>query len=155
MFLKLFLAFTLIPVTEIYLLIKLGGYIGTLNTVLIVIVTGVVGAALAKSQGIMTLIKIQKQLSEEKLPAEEMIDGILILVAGIVLLTPGFLTDMIGLIILFPLTRKIFKNRILSKIEVHIQSMEPREIKIVNENLESPEPSPNGEHDEQSPIILG
>ncbi|MCP4691733.1 MAG: FxsA family protein, partial [Desulfobacterales bacterium] len=105
MFIKLFLAFTLIPVIEIYLLIKLGGVLGPLNTVLIVIITGVVGAHLARMQGMQTMLRIRASVQQGVTPAEEMVDAMIIFVAGVVLLTPGFLTDAAGLLLLIPYTR--------------------------------------------------
>jgi UPF0716 protein FxsA len=104
-FLKLFLAFTLIPVIEIYILIKLGTHIGALTTVLLVIATGIAGAFLARVQGFYTLFRIRTALRERRMPTQELIDAFLILVAGIVLLTPGFLTDAAGILLLIPATR--------------------------------------------------
>lgn len=107
--LKLFLAFTLIPALEIFLFIRLGGAIGIFNTFLVVILTGIVGAGLARWQGAETMFRIRQSLNQGETPAEEMIDAGLIFVAGMVLLTPGFLTDAIGILLLWPLTRRHFK----------------------------------------------
>jgi UPF0716 protein FxsA len=93
MFLKLFLAFTLVPFVEIYLLIKIGAQVGAFNTILIVILTGLLGASLARLEGIKTMTKVRESLNRGELPAEEMLDAMLIFVAGVVLLTPGFITD--------------------------------------------------------------
>jgi len=109
MFLKLFLAFTLIPFLEIYLLIKIGTHIGAFNTVMIVILTGFLGALLARYQGLQTIQRVRKSLNRGEMPASEMLDALLILLAGIVLLTPGFLTDIAGLMLLIPRTRSLFK----------------------------------------------
>ena len=117
MILKLFLAFTLIPVIELYLLIEIGHIIGSVNTVLVIILSGITGAYLARMQGMNTMIKLQNSLSQGIMPKEEIIDGIIIFIAGIVLITPGFLTDITGLLLLFPITRKIFKNLIRKKID--------------------------------------
>jgi len=122
MLLKLFLAFTLIPVLEIYLLIKLGTFLGALNTVIIVVLTGIVGAFLAKLQGLHTMIKVREGLNRGEMPAEEMLDALLILVAGIVLLTPGFLTDIAGLVILIPQTRVLFKRWLRKKFNAWTQN---------------------------------
>jgi UPF0716 protein FxsA len=122
MLLKLFLAFTLIPVLEIYLLIKLGTFLGALNTVIIVILTGIIGAFLAKLEGLHTMTKVREGLNRGEMPAEEMLDALLILVAGIVLLTPGFLTDTAGLLILIPQTRVLFKRWLRKKFDAWTQS---------------------------------
>ncbi len=117
MFFKIFLAFTLIPAAEIYLLITIGSSIGALNTFLIIIITGVVGAYLARLQGMYTLSKIQSNLQQGIMPAEELIDALIILVAGVVLLTPGFLTDIAGLLLLIPQVRFYFKRWLRKKFD--------------------------------------
>ena len=117
MLLKLFLAFTLIPFFEIYLLIKIGYYLGAFNTILVVIVTGFLGAYLAKLQGIRTMTRVRESLNRGELPAEQMLDAVLIFVAGIVLLTPGFITDLAGIAILVPNTRFWFKRWLRKKFD--------------------------------------
>jgi len=115
--LKLFLAFTIIPFLEIYLLIKIGSYIGVLNTLIIVILTGFMGALLARYQGLQTMLRVRENLARGEMPAEHLLDALLILLAGIVLLTPGFLTDLAGFIILIPTTRFHFKRWLRKKID--------------------------------------
>ncbi len=117
MLLKLFLAFTLIPFSELYLLIKIGYYLGAFNTILVVIVTGLLGAYLAKLQGIKTMMRVRESMNRGELPAEDMLDALLIFVAGIVLLTPGFITDLAGLAILVPNTRSLFKQWLRKKFD--------------------------------------
>ncbi len=117
MLFKLFLAFTLIPVAEIYLIIKLGGFLGAFNTVAIIILTGFVGATLARMQGLQTMLRVRQSLQQGLVPAEEMIDALLIFVAGIVLLTPGFITDSAGLLLLFPPTRFHIKRFLRRKFD--------------------------------------
>jgi UPF0716 protein FxsA len=117
MLLKLFLAFTLIPFFELYLLIKIGYYLGAFNTILVVIVTGILGAYLAKLQGIRTMMKARESLNRGELPAEEMLDALLIFIAGIVLLTPGFITDLAGIGMLVPSTRFWFKRWLRKKFD--------------------------------------
>jgi UPF0716 protein FxsA len=124
MVLKLFLAFTIIPVLEIYLLIKLGTFLGAMNTVIIVILTGFIGAYLAKLEGLHTMTKVREALNRGEMPAEGMLDALLILVAGIVLLTPGFLTDIAGLLILIPQTRVLFKRWLRKKFDEWTQSQQ-------------------------------
>jgi len=122
MLLKLFLAFTLIPVIELYLLIKLGAAVGPFNTLLLVILTGAVGAYLAKLQGLEAMMRVKTRLQQGETPAEEMLDALIIFIAGIVLLTPGLLTDISGLLLLLPATRLRFKIWLRQKFNQWIQS---------------------------------
>lgn len=117
MLIKLFLAFTIIPVLELYILIEVGTYLGALNTIMVVIVTGFVGAYLARLQGFQTMNRVRESLNRGEMPTEGLIDAVLILLAGIVLLTPGFLTDTAGLLILIPQTRNRFKVWLMRKLE--------------------------------------
>ncbi len=126
--LKLFLAFTLVPAIEIFLFIRLGGAIGIFNTFLVVIITGVVGAGLARWQGAETMFRIRQSLARGETPAEDMIDAALIFVAGMVLLTPGFLTDTMGILLLWPVTRRQFKIFLRRKFD---QWMASGQINIV------------------------
>jgi len=126
MFFKLFLAFTLVPFIEIYLLIKIGGQVGAFNTILIVILTGLLGASLARLEGIKTMTKVRDSLNRGDLPAEEMLDAMLIFVAGIVLLTPGFLTDLTGLALLVPKLRFWFKRWLRKKFDEWLEKTNGR-----------------------------
>jgi UPF0716 protein FxsA len=117
MLIRLFLAFTLIPVLELYILIEVGSYLGALSTVMIVIVTGFVGAYLARLQGFQTMNRVRDSLNRGEMPTEGLVDALLILLAGIVLLTPGFLTDMAGLLLLIPRMRNLFKGWLMRKFE--------------------------------------
>ncbi len=110
MLLKLFLAFTLIPMIELTLMIRIGMAIGVLDTLLLVIVTGFCGAYLARAQGFQTMLRLRERLGRGEMPAEDMIDAVIIFAAGIVLLTPGLLTDIAGLLLLLPVTRTPFKG---------------------------------------------
>lgn len=104
---RLILLFTLTPLVELAILIYLGTLIGILYTVLIVVVTGVVGAALARNQGLATLSRIRGSLEEGVIPSKELFEGALILVGGLLLLTPGIITDIAGFSLLVPQTRRI------------------------------------------------
>lgn len=117
MLLKLFLAFTIIPFLEIYLLIEIGSYIGAINTLMIVVLTGFLGALLARYQGLKTMLKVRENLARGEMPAEHLLDALLIFLAGIVLLTPGFLTDLAGFTILIPTTRFHFKRWLRKKFD--------------------------------------
>ena len=96
MFLRLLLLFTVVPLVELFLLVKLGTVIGIGATILIVICTGVLGAWLARWQGLGVLRRLTEDVNQGRLPADALIDGLLILIAGAVLLTPGLITDALG-----------------------------------------------------------
>lgn len=117
MLLRLILLFTTIPIIELWLFLTLGKTIGIFETILIIIVTGVLGATLTKKQGMDTLSKFQRSFSGGNLPHEELTDGILILLAGAVLLTPGFLTDAVGFALLIPPLRAIVKTRVAAYLK--------------------------------------
>lgn len=110
MFFKLFLIFAVIPVIELALLIKIGSVIGTLNTIIIVILTAVAGAYMVKLEGIAVMYRIQENMQQGTFPAEELINGMMILMAGVLLLTPGFFTDVVGFLMVFPVSRGVIKR---------------------------------------------
>ena len=127
MLLKLFLAFTIIPVVEIYLLIKIGSAFGVFTSIALVVFTGFLGAYLARIQGLQTLFRIQGSLGEGRMPSGELLDALLIGVAGLVLLTPGFLTDTVGFVLLIPSTRNAIKSWLQSKIKTQYMSERPED----------------------------
>lgn len=98
--------FVMIPIVEIYLLIKVGGLIGAWPTVGLVLLTAVAGAALLRHQGFATLARAQATLARGEIPAIEMLEGVVVLVGGALLLTPGFFTDTLGLLCLIPSLRR-------------------------------------------------
>ena len=110
MFLRLLLLFTLVPLVELYLLIRIGGVIGVVPTIAIVVVTGTLGAALARRQGLGVLRRLQEDLAGGRLPTDALMDGLLILVAGAMLLTPGLITDAAGFLLLVPAGRKVVRR---------------------------------------------
>ena len=130
MLLKLFLAFTIIPIFEIYLLIKIGTVFGALTSIALVIFTGFLGAYLARIQGLQTLFRIQESLREGRMPSGELLDALLIGVAGLVLLTPGFLTDTIGFILLVPSSRNVIKSWLRHQIEARYSGTRPEDVII-------------------------
>jgi UPF0716 protein FxsA len=117
MLFKLFLCFTLIPIVELYLLIKLGTIIGGFNTIVLVILTGFAGAWLARMEGMHTMLKVRMNMQQGIMPAEELLDGLIILIAGLVLITPGLITDVLGLMMLWPVTRNRFKRFMRKKFD--------------------------------------
>jgi UPF0716 protein FxsA len=102
----IFLIVLIIPFAEIYILLQVGGLIGALPTIFLVVFTAVLGSWLLKQQGFATLQRFQDSLSRGTLPALELLEGVLILLGGALLLTPGFITDMIGFVFLIPQLRK-------------------------------------------------
>lgn len=106
-FILLFL-FIAVPVTEISLLIKVGGAIGPLNTIGFVILTAVLGAYLVRQQGFATINKLQQETNAGRVPAMQIAEGVALLFAGAVLMTPGFITDALGFAILIPPIRQAF-----------------------------------------------
>jgi len=112
-----FLFFIVIPLLEVMLFITIGKYIGLWNTIIIIIITGIIGAILVKSQGITILNKALGEIKLNKIPIFSIFEGIAILIAGAFLLTPGFLTDTLGCILLIPKTR----NLIISYITTHLK----------------------------------
>ena len=99
----------LIPTVDIGVLLLSGKTIGVLPTIAFIILTGVIGAYLTKKEGLATIRKAQEQLSHGQVPGEAVLDGICILIGGTLLITPGFITDILGFLMLFPITRKLFK----------------------------------------------
>ena len=117
MFGRLLLLFITVPLIEVLILIKLGSLFGFWPTIILVIGTGILGAFLAKLYGLTIWNKIQQDLQAGKMPADKLIDGLLILIGGIVLLTPGLLTDILGFMLLIPYTRDFFKRFAKSKFK--------------------------------------
>ena len=105
----------IIPVVEIYLFIKIGSQIGAFNTISLIIITAVVGLYYAKYEGLNTLRSAVRQLVKNEIPINEIISGAALAFAALLMILPGFLTDVIGLIIIFPWTRNIFLKKITIK----------------------------------------
>tara|TARA_Y100001970_G_scaffold273056_1_gene370700 strand:- start:1830 stop:2234 length:405 start_codon:yes stop_codon:yes gene_type:complete len=105
----------IIPVIEIYLFIKIGSQIGAFNTISLIIITAVVGLYYAKYEGLNTLRSAVSQLVKNEIPINEIISGAALAFAALLMILPGFLTDVIGLIIIFPWTRNIFLKKITIK----------------------------------------
>ncbi len=123
---KFFLLFTVVPFLELALLIKIGTLIGTFDTILIVIITGLVGAVLVRAAGIQCLWRIRRNMNEGVFPGDELFNGVLILVAGAFLITPGLMTDAAGFILLVPFTREPIKRSIKRYVSSRIQEVHIR-----------------------------
>ncbi|MCK5917718.1 MAG: FxsA family protein [Cocleimonas sp.] len=114
--------FLVVPVVEIYLLIQVGSLIGALPTILLILATAIIGAGLLRQQGLSTLARFQNNLASGSLPAQEMIEGILLAVGGALLMTPGFVTDAMGFFCLIPFTRKALAHYIMKRSAVQVQA---------------------------------
>lgn len=114
---RLALLFIVVPVLELVILIRLGQYVGLWPTVALVLGTGFVGAALARLEGMRVLMQFQRELAAGRIPTQAMLDGLSVMVGGALLLTPGVLTDLAGLTLLFPPTRRWIQRRVLKSIE--------------------------------------
>ena len=120
MLFNLFLLFAVIPVIELAILIKVGSYFGVFNTVLIVILTAIIGAYMVRSEGISVLTSIQRNMQQGIFPEDDLIGGAMILVAGALLLTPGFFTDIMGFLMVFPISRNFITKHVKRYIEKKI-----------------------------------
>ena len=112
------LTIVIVPVVEIYLLIKIGSQIGAVSTILLIFATAIIGVYYAKYEGLNTLKSGFIQLSKNETPAYEVISGAAIAFAALLLIIPGFATDIVGFLLIFPISRKFFFNKILKKFKL-------------------------------------
>ena len=122
MFIKLLIIFTTVPLIELALLIKVGEIFGVIPTIIIVALTGIIGVTLAKNQGYQVIKKIKSNIELGKLPADDLIGGVLILIGGTMLLTPGIITDITGFSLIIPGSRNLFIKIVKQKIKNHIEN---------------------------------
>ena len=116
MFVRLALLFTVVPLVELYLLIEVGRFIGVGATIAIVVLTGLLGAWLARLQGLKVLAEVRASLEAGQLPTDAIVDGLLILIAAAVLLTPGLITDSVGFLLLIPAGRRMVRGAVRKKM---------------------------------------
>ncbi len=112
-----FLTIILIPIVEIYLFIKIGAQIGAFNTILLILLTAITGIIYARYEGLNTLRSAYSQIIKQETPAYEIISGAAIAFASLLLIIPGFATDIIGFLVIFPITRKFILKKISTKIK--------------------------------------
>lgn len=124
MFARLLILFLLVPLVEIYVLIKVGSVLGAGITIILVIFTAVVGAYLARSEGAQAMLRVRANMEQGIMPGDDILDALLILVAGLVLLTPGFVTDFFGLLLLFKPSRRVIRKFVREKLEEWIKNRE-------------------------------
>jgi len=107
--------FLVIPILEVYFLIKVSNIIDIFPTIILVILTAVIGAGLLRQEGVSILARLQQNIGQGKLPAQELIEGVMLAVGGALLITPGFITDTIGFLCLIPFTRKFIAKNIMKR----------------------------------------
>lgn len=122
MIMRLLLLFTLVPLLELVVLIEVGQYIGTANTILLILATGVVGVVLARWQGLFVFREFKRDLEEGRVPGLTIVNGILVLVGSAFLLTPGLITDSVGFLLLLPPTRALVVKIVRKQIEKRINT---------------------------------
>lgn len=122
----LIILFIFLPLVDLWLLFRIGEWLTFFPTLACVILTGVVGAAIAKRQGISTIARIQNELAQGRMPTTELGEGVLILLAAAVLITPGFITDTFGLLLLVPPIRRLFLKAVSAFFasRIHVSSMD-------------------------------
>ncbi|MCC4816734.1 membrane protein FxsA [Vibrio lentus] len=118
MFPILLLLFIFVPIIEISLFIQVGGFLGLWPTIALVLITAFVGASLVRSQGIQTLMSVQGRLQQGEMPAQQILEGVMLAVAGVLLLTPGFMTDALGMLVLLPAPRAMIAKKMMEKMVV-------------------------------------
>ncbi|ENG9288850.1 membrane protein FxsA [Vibrio cholerae] len=118
MFPILLFLFIAVPVIEIALFIQVGGVLGVWPTIALVLLTAIVGASLVRSQGLQTLLTVQQRLAQGQLPAQQILEGVMLAVAGVLLLTPGFFTDILSMLVLLPAPRAYFAKQLMSRVVV-------------------------------------
>ena len=119
----LFLLFLIVPIVEIYLLIKVGSAIGAIPTIALVVHTAVIGSAMLRHQGLSVLRRAQHNIEQGALPARELLDGVFLVIGGALLLTPGFATDAVGFLCLFPVSRTWMISKAMARIQLSSTTM--------------------------------
>lgn len=114
------LLFVLIPLVDMALLLQVAEWIGPLHTIALVVVTGVIGATVAKHQGLMVLTDVQTDMHEGRLPTDNLISGLMVLVGAAFLLTPGLLTDVTGFLLMLPAVRRALTGMVKKRLKAHI-----------------------------------
>ena len=140
----LLLLFIIMPIVEIAVLIQVGSVIGLLPTVAIVIVTAVLGTTMLRQQGLATLARARQRMDQGEMPAQQLVEGLLLVVGGVLLLTPGFVTDAVGFLCLIPFTRALIATRMSREalLRVHVSSGGPQARGATGPGAHSPRTGP-------------
>ncbi|HVM13704.1 MAG TPA: FxsA family protein [Egibacteraceae bacterium] len=134
----LFVLFIIIPIVELAIIIQVGQVVGTGWTIVALIAVSLVGAALVKSEGLRAWRRVREALAEARMPAEEVVDGALVLLGGALMLTPGFLTDGVGLFLVVPVTRGLINRGIRGRVRSAFGLRPPRRRGVRRRPPESP-----------------
>lgn len=122
MFARLFLIFTSVSLLEIFVLVKVGGFLGAWATVSLVIVTALIGSALVRSQGVQVVQKLRLRMAQGEMPGTQLVEGVMLLMTGVLLVTPGFVTDFCGLLLLQPYIREKIAKKVLATVQLNSHS---------------------------------
>ena len=133
----LLLIFIVIPIIEISIFIQFGGILGTINTILLIFLTAIIGFYLVRLQGFGALQKIKDDLSNQVMPVKSLFDGIIVLMSGLLLLIPGFFTDFIGFLGLIPIIRYLFEKFLITKFFIKNSNFAYKGKKDINEPIEA------------------
>ncbi|MDR4496903.1 MAG: FxsA family protein [Candidatus Scalindua sp.] len=134
MLFRLIILFTVVPLMELYLLLHVGKYLGAFLTILIVVLTGIFGGLLARGQGLSIYQSIRKDLESGIIPTDGLLEGLFILVAGALLITPGLVTDIVGFLLMVPVLRKWVQNHLKNRLK---RNFETRQIHIYSHHHSS------------------
>lgn len=118
MFARLFLVFSCVSLLEIFVLVKVGGFLGAWPTVALVIITALIGSSLVRSQGLQLVKQLQQRMAQGEMPGIQLIEGVMLLMTGVLLVTPGFVTDFSGLLLLQPKIRARIAKFLLEKVNL-------------------------------------
>lgn len=124
-FLWLLAAFILVPILELAVLLQVGRQLGAASTLALVVLTGITGAWLVKLQGLLVMTRIRREFEAGRLPAPQMLDGAMILLAGVLLVTPGLLTDTLGFALLTPPFRAFVRNELKKRLSESFRDSDP------------------------------
>ena len=123
MFARLFILFTSVSLLEIFVLVKVGSFLGAWPTVALVVVTALIGSALVRSQGLQIVQQLQQRFAKGEMPGQQLIEGIMLIITGVLLVTPGFVTDLCGLLLLQPSIRGAIAKTILANVKLSPTAM--------------------------------
>src|SRR4051812_32008269 len=127
MFALLALVFIVVPLAELYVIVQVGHAIGVLNTIGLLLIVSLVGAWLAKHEGFVVYQRVQERMARGEVPGREMLDGLLVLTGGVLLIAPGFITDIFGVLLLFPPTRAVARSILRRRLRVQVTGGPPRD----------------------------